>query len=135
MYWEAQDEHPISTLRKRKAEDSPQGGQKSKHSRSMQGIQPSGHPKDRPGKVKGYPYQMHDKTEYLREARRLMQGIEPSGDPRDAPREVKGAQNRSKSSILGKLVIRQCNGSRATRPISRVDDRLSSGKGEIEDRV
>jgi hypothetical protein len=103
----------LSTLRKRKAEDSPHGGQKPKRSGSMQGIEPSGHPRDRPGKAKGYPYQMHDKTEHPREARRSMQGIEPnshprdapkqkeahrsmrgiepSGDPRDAPREVKGA--------------------------------------------
>jgi hypothetical protein len=41
----------ISTLRERKAEDSPQGGQKG----SMQGIEPSGHPRDGPGKAKGVP--------------------------------------------------------------------------------
>jgi hypothetical protein len=39
------------------------------------------------GKQRGYPYQMHDKTEHPREARRSMQGIEPNGHPRDAPKQ------------------------------------------------
>jgi hypothetical protein len=38
-------------------------------------------------------------------------------------------------SSAGMYIAIPCNGSRATRPISRVDNRLSSGKGEIEDRV
>jgi hypothetical protein len=41
----------LSTLRKRKAEDSPQGGQKSKHSKSMPGIDPNGHPRDAPKQI------------------------------------------------------------------------------------
>jgi hypothetical protein len=36
----------LSTLRKQKAEDSPQGGRKSKHSKSIQG-----HPRDAPKQI------------------------------------------------------------------------------------
>jgi hypothetical protein len=43
----------LSTLRRRKAEDSPREGQKSKHGRSMQGIEPNGHPKGWAGESKG----------------------------------------------------------------------------------
>jgi hypothetical protein len=76
----------LSTLRKRKAEDSPQGGQKGRCKASNQAVIRG---MDR-GKQRGYPYQMHDKTEHPREARRSMRGIEPSGDPKDAPRKAKG---------------------------------------------
>jgi hypothetical protein len=41
----------LSTLRKQKAEDSPQGGQKSKHSKLMPGIDPNGHPRDAPKQI------------------------------------------------------------------------------------
>jgi hypothetical protein len=50
----------LSTLRKRKGEDSPQGGQKLKHG----------------------------KTEHPREARRSMQGIDANDHPRDAPKQI-----------------------------------------------
>jgi hypothetical protein len=82
----------LSILRKRKAEDSPQGGQKSKHSRSMQGIELNGHPRDGPGKAKGVTLPKLGKTEHPREARRPMQGIEPSGHPRDAPRRIEAQE-------------------------------------------
>jgi hypothetical protein len=49
-------------------------------------------------------------------------------------RMIRGIK-QSYAFILTPSGVCSCNGFRATRPISRVDDRLSSGKGEIEDRV
>jgi hypothetical protein len=91
----------LSTLRKRKAEDSLQGGQKSKHSKSMLGIEPGGHPRDAPRQIEackpmlgiepgGHPRDAPRQIE-AQEARKSMLGIKPDGHPRDAPRKAKGA--------------------------------------------
>jgi hypothetical protein len=55
------------------------------------------------GKQRGYPYQMHDKTEHPREARKS-----PAGHPRDAPRRIEAqkgvkvdARHRIKRSSEG----------------------------------
>jgi hypothetical protein len=55
----------LSTLRKRKAEDSSQGGQKSKHSKSMPGI--NGHPRDAPKQieVQDAPLPKHGKRLFI----------------------------------------------------------------------
>jgi hypothetical protein len=95
----------LSTLRKRKAEDSPQGGQKSKHSRSMQGIEPNGHPRDGPGKAKGVPLPKHGETKHPGSR----PGIAPDGHPRDEPKEMDaplpkhGQYQEEVSGEIGKL--------------------------------
>jgi hypothetical protein len=55
----------LSTLRKRKAEDSPQGGQKSKHSKSMLGIELGGHLKNAPTEAKDAPLPKHGKRLFI----------------------------------------------------------------------
>jgi hypothetical protein len=77
----------LSTLRKRKAEDSPHGSQKSKHSKSMLGIKPGDHPSDAPRRAKGTPYQGMVETKHPGST----PGIESGGHPKDAPMEAKDA--------------------------------------------
>jgi hypothetical protein len=60
--------------------------QKEAH-RSMLGIEQSGHPRDAPREAKGAPLPKQIKTEHLREARRS-----PAGHPRNAPKSARGAQ-------------------------------------------
>jgi hypothetical protein len=119
----------LSTWRKRKAEDSPQGGQKSKHSKSMLGIEPGdhprdaprqiearkpmlgiGHPRDAPRKAKGAPLPKHGKTEHPREARKSMLGIEPAGHARDEPHQVEAKDTPLPKQVSGCSSKHRCFG-------------------------
>jgi hypothetical protein len=89
----------LPTLRKRKAEDSPPEGQKSKHRKPV-------HPKDAPRQAKGVPLPKHGETMHPGsmsgigsgrhprdaprqiEVRKSMLGIEPGGHPKDAPHRI-----------------------------------------------